>query len=49
MVKLTNEQAIVKYGDRLHIAALAVIDEGEKARVMHDGSNHVRVTNRIRP
>lgn len=49
MVRLTNEQATRKYRNRLHIAALAVIDEGDKVRVIHDGSNHVMVNNRIRP
>lgn len=49
MVRLTNEQATRKYRNRLHIAALAVIDEGDKVRVIHDGSNNVMVNHRIRP
>lgn len=49
MVKCTSEDAAKMFGSRVHIAALAVIDEGDKVRVLHDGSDPVQVTHRIRP
>ena len=39
-----------EYGDRLAIASLALIQEGpDKWRIVHDGTNGVRVNTRIRP
>lgn len=43
ILKLTNEQASREYGERLHIATPAAIDEGDKVRVIHDGPNRVMV------
>lgn len=49
MVELTDAEAKAEYGDRLRIAALAVVVEPTKIRVVHDASNHVGVNHRIRP
>lgn len=49
MIEMTDAQAKAEYGDRLHIAALAVVEEPGKIRVVHDGSNAVLVNHKIRP
>ena len=48
MVELTEEDARKQYGDRLFIAALGVVEEKDKIRVVHDGSNKVHVNHRIK-
>ena len=49
MVNLSDEEAKQKYGDRLHVASLGVVDEGAKIRVVHDATHGVHVNHRIRP
>jgi len=49
MEEVTNEQAKARFGTDLYVAALAVIEEGEKIRVVHDGSNGIEVNHKIRP
>ena len=48
MVEMTDEQAEKEYGANLRIAALAVVVESEKIRVVHDGTNKVHVNTCIR-
>ena len=48
MVEMTDEQARELYGDKLHVAALGVVVEQEKFRVVHDGTHGVGVNHRIR-
>ena len=49
MVEMSDKEAKEAYGDRLFVAALAVVEEPGKIRVVHDGMNGVHVNNRIRP
>ena len=49
MEERTDEDAKAEFGDRLFIAALAVVVEPTKLRVVRDGSHVVQVNNRIRP
>ena len=48
MVEMTDERAEKEYVANLRIAALAVVVESEKIRVVHDGTNKVHVNNCIR-
>ena len=48
MVEMRDEDAEKKYGKNLHLAGLGVVEEKEKIRVVHDGTNGVGVNNRIR-
>ena len=48
MEEVADEVAKERYGPRLFVAALAVIQEKEKIRVLHDGTKDVQVNNRIR-
>jgi hypothetical protein len=48
MVELSEEDARKQYGDKLFIAALGVVEEKDKIRVVHDGSNKVHVNHRIK-
>ena len=48
MAEITDDNAKEIFGDRLHVAALAVIEEGDKIRVVHDASNGVHVNHHIR-
>ena len=48
MVEMSEDEAKTKYGDRLFIAALGVVEEKAKIRVVHDGSNGVHINHRIR-
>ena len=48
MVELPEDEARVRYKDRLAIAALGVVEECDKIRVVHDGSHKVHVNHRIR-
>ena len=48
MEEVTDEEARRRYGQELHIASLAVIDEGAKIRVVHDASHGVQVNHRIK-
>ena len=49
MKEITDEEAKREYGEKLFVAALAVVQEPGKIRVVHDGSNGVHVNHRIRP
>ena len=50
MVLMSYGQAKALYGDRLHIGALGMVDEGgDKYRLIHDGTHLILVNNRIRP
>ena len=49
MIEMSDEEAKQEFGDRLHVAALAVVEEPGKIRVVHDGSNAVLVNHKIRP
>ena len=49
MEEVTDEEAQRRYGQNLRIAALGVVQEPTKIRVVHDGSNRVEVNNAIRP
>ena len=49
MQEVPDNVAKEKYGNNLYIAALAVVVEPGKIRVVHDGSNIVLVNHRIRP
>ena len=49
MEEVTDEEARRRYGQNLRIAALGVVQEPTKIRVVHDGSNRVEVNNAIRP
>ena len=48
MVELTDAEAEKEFGANLRVAALAVVVEAEKIRVVHDGTNKVHVNNCIR-
>ena len=48
MVELPEAEARAIYKDRLAIAALGVVEERDKIRVVHDGSHKVHVNHRIR-
>ena len=48
MVELPEAEARAVYKDRLAIAALGVVEERDKIRVVHDGSHRVHVNHRIR-
>ena len=48
MVEMPIQEAKAKYGDRLAVAALGVVEEKSKIRVVHDGSNRVHVNHRIK-
>ena len=49
MKRYTNKQAKELFGENLFVAALAVVQEPGKIRVVHDGSNAVNVNHRIKP
>ena len=49
MVEYTDDEAKNKFGDRLFVAGLAVVQEPGKIRVVHDGSNGIHVNHRVRP
>jgi len=48
MEEIPEAVARERFGSRLAVAALGVVDEGEKIRVIHDGSNRVLVNHKIR-
>ena len=48
MKEMTDEDAKAEYGNNLHVAALAVVAEKDKFRVVHDGTHGVKVNPRIR-
>ena len=48
MREMSDEDALKEYGSRLHVAGLAVVEEKEKIRVVHDGTHGVKVNTRIR-
>ena len=48
MEEYPEELAKKKFGERLAIAALGVVEEKDKIRLVHDGSNKVHVNHRIR-
>ena len=49
MEEFSDEEARRRFGERLRVAALGVVVEKDKIRVVHDGSNRVEVNNHIRP
>ena len=49
MIEMTDGEAKERYGENLFVAALGVVEEPGKIRVVHDGSNAVHVNHRIRP
>ena len=48
MQRTTFKKAKERYGNRLRIASLAVINEGESYRVVHDATNRVMINHEIR-
>ena len=48
MVEMAESEAKAKYGDKLHIASLAVVEEKDKIRVVHDASHGVHINHRIK-
>ena len=48
MKEVTDEEARKEYGENLFLAGLGVVVEKDKIRVVHDGSNGVKINNRIR-
>ena len=49
LIKMTFAEAKAKYGDRLLIGALGMVDEGnDRYRLIHDGTHVILVNNRIR-
>jgi len=48
MVEYDDETAKKLFGERLSIAALKVVEEKEKIRIVHDGTHGVHVNHRIR-
>ena len=49
MERTSDEEARRIFGKHLHVAALGVVEEKTKIRVIHDGSNGINVNHRIRP
>lgn len=49
MLEMDWEDFVARFGTNYAISALAVLQEGEKLRVLHDGSNTTMVNHRIRP
>ena len=48
MMEIPEMEARKLFGERLHVAALAVVVEKDKIRVVHDGTNKVHVNHMIR-
>lgn len=49
MIKMTHKEAKDKYGERLLLGAMGVVEEGaDKFRLIHDGSHHTLINHRIR-
>jgi hypothetical protein len=48
MAQMPEAEARAMFGSKLCIAALGVVDETSKIRVIHDGSNGVHVNHKIR-
>ena len=48
MKEYPEDEARAKFGKTLTIAALGVVEEKDKIRVVHDGSNRVHVNHKIR-
>ena len=50
MILTTYAAAKARYGDRLHVGAIGMVDEGNDCfRLIHDGTYGILVNNRIRP
>ena len=50
LIKMSFAEAKAKYGDKLLIGALGMVDEGnDRYRLIHDGTHRILVNNRIRP
>ena len=48
-VRMELDQAKRIYGERLHVAALALIEQGEDSwRIVHDATHGVKINNRLR-
>jgi len=48
MEELTEDEAMKRYGNKLYVASLAVVDEVTKVRVVHDATHGVALNNRIK-
>ena len=48
MKEYPEDEARAEFGKSLTIAALGVVEEKDKIRVVHDGSNRVHVNRKIR-
>jgi hypothetical protein len=48
LVKMTYAEARARFGERLRIASLGAVVQGEDKRIIHDGTHHVRVNSAIR-
>ena len=48
MKEMPDEEAQREFGNTLHLAGLAVVEEKDKIRVVHDGTHGVKVNQRIR-
>ena len=48
MARMPYAEAKARFGDRLRVAALGAVGTGAEARVIHDGSHHVKVNGAIR-
>ena len=49
LVMMTYSEAKRTYGDRLHIGAMGLVEEGkDKFRLIHDGTHYTLVNNKIR-
>ena len=48
MLRMNYAEAKRRFGERLRVAALGAVGEGEDARIIHDGSHHVKVNGAIR-
>ena len=49
MEEMDDSIAAKRFPGKLKMAALGVVEEGDKIRVIYDGSNTVEVNHRIKP
>ena len=48
MEELSENEAKARFGDRLYVSSLAVVDEVTKIRVVHDATHGVKLNHHIR-
>ena len=48
MIEMSDSEARESFGEDLLIASLGAVEEKDKVRVVHDGTHHVHVNNRIK-